>query len=77
MMRYAIMNAQTAAFSKTCTASKDAMIGGVDDNMGTPKTPVYNLLPLPTEGDAGVLERLSKVIQRAKLSALINRSPNN
>ena len=75
MMRYAILNAQTAAaFSKTCTAYKNAMIGGVGENVEPPKTPIYNPLGQPTEVDAGVLERLSKAIQRAKLSANFNQA---
>ena len=75
MMRYAILNAQTAAaFSKTCTAFKNAMIGGVGENVEQPKIPVYNPLGQPTEVDAGVLERLSKAIQRAKLSSKFNQA---
>ena len=75
MMRYAILNAQTAAaFSKTCTAFKNAVIGGVGENVSPPKPPVYNPLALPSEVDAGVLERLSKAIQRAKLSPNFNQA---
>lgn len=75
MLRYAILNAQTAAaFSKTCTAFKNAMIGGVGDNVIVPKVPVYNGLTPPDDVDAGILERLSKAIQRAKLSANFNQS---
>lgn len=75
MLRYAILNAQTAAaFSKTCTAFKNAMIGGVGENITPPKTPVYNPLAPPTDVDAGVLERLSKAIQRAKLSPNFNQA---
>lgn len=75
MMRFAILNAQAAAaFSKTCTAFKNAMIGGVGENVGTPKTPVYNPIAPPTDVDAGVLERLSKAIQRAKLSPNFNQA---
>lgn len=79
MMRYAVLNGQTAAvFSKTCTAYKNAMLGGVGENLEAPKVPLYNAIALPTDVDAGVLERLSNAIQRAKLSAtLTNPSPNN
>ena len=74
-MRYAIMNAQTAAaYSKTCMAFKNDMLGGVDDNTDTPKIPVYTPLGQPTEVEAGILERLSKAIQRAKLSPNFNQS---
>lgn len=75
MLRYAILNAQTAAaFSKTCTAFKNAMIGGVGENVIPPKIPVYNPIAPPTDVDAGVLERLSKAIQRAKLSPNFNQA---
>jgi len=75
MMRYAILNGQSAtAFSRTCTGFKNAMLGGVGDNVESPKIPVYNPLALPTLVEAGVLERLSKALQCAKLSSKFNQS---
>ena len=76
MLRYAILNGQTAAaFSKTCTGFKNAMLGGVGDNVESPKVPVYNEITVPkTLVEAGVLERLSKALQRAKLSSKFNQA---
>ncbi len=75
LMRYAILNAQkAAAFSKTCTAYKNEMIGGIGENAETPKIPVNNPLAPPVEVEAGVLERLSKAIQRAKLNVNYSQS---
>ena len=76
MLRYAILNGQTAAaFSKTCTGFKNAMLGGVGDNVESPKVPVYNEINAPKNlVAAGVLERLSKALQRAKLGSKFNQS---
>lgn len=75
MMRFAILNAQTAAaFSKTCTAYKNEMLGGLGENFEQPRVPVFNGLSAPTAVEAGILERLSKAVQRARLSPNFNES---
>ena len=70
-MRHAILVAQAgAAFSKSCTAFKNDLLGGVGENQTTPLVPVFNTPPAPPElVDAGIIERLSKAMNRAKLSA--------
>lgn len=70
-MRHAILNAQAgAAFSKACTAFKNELLGGVGENATTPAVPVWTLTPPPPEAvEAGVIERLSRAMNRAKLSA--------
>lgn len=76
-MRFAILNAQAgAAFSKACTGYKNAMLGGVGDGVATPEIPVFNAAATPSGGtvEAGILEFLSKALQRAKLSANFNEA---
>ncbi len=70
-MRFGILVGQGgAAFSKTCTAYKNGMLGGVGENMQTPTVPVFTpVADPPAFVDAGVVERLSKAMNRAKLSA--------
>ena len=70
-MRNAILTAQAgAAFSKACTAFKNGMLGGVGENTQTPLTPVFTPPPAPPQAvDAGIIERLSKAMNRAKLSS--------
>ena len=77
LMRFAILNAQAgAAFSKACTGYKIQMLGGVGDGVATPEIPVFNAAASPFGGavEAGILEFLSKALQRAKLSANFNES---
>lgn len=70
-MRHGILLAQSgAAFSKACTAFKNEMLGGVGENQATPAVPVFTPPPAPPAPvDAGVIERLSNAMNRAKLSA--------
>lgn len=70
-MRHAIMFAQGAsAFSKAGTAFKNAMLGGVGENTLTPTVPTFTPPPNPPAPvDAGIIERLSNAMNRAKLSA--------
>ncbi len=70
-MRHAILLAQTgAAFSKACTAFKNEMLGGVGENQLTPNQPSFTPPPNPpAQVDAGIVERLSNAMNRAKLSA--------
>lgn len=70
-MRNAILVAQGGAFfSKACTAFKNDMLGGVGENQTTPEMPVFTPPPSPPESvDAGIIERLSKAMSRAKLSS--------
>lgn len=70
-MRNAILTAQAgAAFSKACTAFKNELLGGVGENTATPVAPVYTPPPAPPQTvDAGIIDRLSKAMNRAKLSS--------
>ena len=70
-MRHAILYAQVgAAFSKACTAFKNGMLGGVGENQLTPSQPSFTPPPNPPATvDAGIIERLSNAMNRAKLSA--------
>lgn len=75
MMRYLILNAQAAAaFSKSATAYKNELLGGVGENANEPGAPVFNAPAQPTQVDAGILERLSRALARAKLSANFNET---
>lgn len=68
MMRFSILNSQAgAAFSKACTGYKNGMLGGVGDNANTPEIPVFNAPASPSVSgvEAGILEFLSKAMQRA------------
>jgi len=69
-MRHAILTAQAgAAFSKSCTAYKNAMLGGVGENQLTPDPPAFTPPAAPPVAvDAGIIERLSRAMSRAKLS---------
>jgi hypothetical protein len=73
-MRFVILNAQSgAAFSKSCTAHKNDMLGGVGENQQTPDVPTFTATPAPPALiDAGILDRLSRAMNRAKLSAAYN-----
>lgn len=70
-MRHAILVAQGGAvFSKKCTAFKNDLLGGVGENQTTPQMPSFTPPPAPpAEVDAGIIERLSKAMSRAKLSS--------
>ncbi len=70
-MRHGILMAQAgAAFSKACTAFKNEMLGGVGENQLTPSQPSFTPPPNPPAPvDAGIIERLSNAMNRAKLSA--------
>ena len=70
-MRHAIMFAQTgAAFSKAATAFKNGMLGGIGENQLTPNQPGFTPPPNPPAPvDAGIIERLSNAMNRAKLSS--------
>jgi hypothetical protein len=70
-MRYVILNAQSgAAFSKSCTAFKNDMLGGVGENQQTPVVPAFTATsPPPQNVNAGIIDRLSKAMNRAKLSS--------
>lgn len=75
MMRFVIVNNQAStAFSKTCTAFKNEMLGGVGENVNQPQIPVYQQTAPPNMVKAGILERLNNAIQRAKLSSNFNQS---
>lgn len=75
MMRYLILNAQAAAaFSKSATAYKNELLGGVGENANEPDVPVFNAPTQPTQVEAGILERLSRALQRAKLSPNFNET---
>jgi len=75
-MRHGILYAQAgAAFSKTCTAFKNGMLGGVGENQLNPPQPSFTPPPSPpAEVDAGIIERLSKAMSQAKLSAGYTKS---
>lgn len=67
-MRFSILHAlAAAAFSKSCTAYKNGMNGGVGENQATPAIPVFTPLASPAAVDAGTVERLSKAMNLAKL----------
>lgn len=69
-LRFAILNAQAgAAFSKACTAYKNGLLGGVGENQLTPNIPAWTSIPAPPIVDAGIIERMSNAMTRAKLSA--------
>lgn len=70
-MRNAILTAQVgAAFSKSCTAFKNDMLGGVGENAQTPTAPTFTPPPPPPAPvDAGIIERLSNAMNTAKLSS--------
>ena len=74
-MRFVILNALAgAAFSKTCTAYKNNLLGGVGENAATPTIPVFTPTPnAPGFIDAGIIERLSNAMNRAKLNHLRKR----
>lgn len=75
MMRFLILNAQAAAaFSKSATAYKNELLGGVGENFNEPGAPVFNLPAQPTQVEAGILERLSRALLRAKLSPNFNET---
>jgi hypothetical protein len=73
-MRFAVLNAQSgSAFSKSCTAFKNDMLGGVGENRQTPTVPAFTPIPLPPAAvEAGIIDRLSKAMNRAKLSGAYN-----
>ena len=66
-MRHGILFAQgAAAFSKAGTAFKNGMLGGTQ----TPIVPTFTPPPNPPAPvEAGIIERVSKAMNRAKLSA--------
>ncbi len=66
-MRHAILFAQgAAAFSKAGTAFKNGMLGGTQ----TPIVPTFTPPPSPPAPvEAGIIERLSKAMNTAKLSS--------
>lgn len=67
-MRFSILNSlAAAAFSKSCTAHKNGMNGGVEENEATPVIPVFTPITPPAAVDAGTVERLSKAMNLAKL----------
>lgn len=70
-LRYSILVAQAGAIlSKKCTAYKNDMVGGVGENQQTPEVPVFTPPDAPPATvDAGIIERLSKAMNRAKLSS--------
>lgn len=70
-MRHGILVAQAGAvFSKSCTAFKNDLLGGVGENQQTPAVPSFTPPPAPPATvDAGVIERLSNAMNRAKLSS--------
>jgi len=70
-MRHGILFGQAgAAFSKACTAYKNGMLGGVGENGQTPAVPSFTPPTNPSAFvDAGIIERLSKAMNRAKLSS--------
>ncbi len=76
MMRYVILSSQvSSAFSKTCTAFKNEMLGGVGEGITEPQIPVYQPpTPPPTNVRANILERLSNALQRAKLHPNFNQT---
>jgi hypothetical protein len=73
-MRLSILNAQLAAvFAKASTGYKNDMLGGVGDNVATPSIPTFNAPDAIAAGvEPGVLEFLSKGLQRAKLHKNFN-----
>jgi hypothetical protein len=77
MLRFVILHSQAgAAFSKATTGYKNAMLGGVGDNAATPEIPVFTPPDTPAVGtvEPGILEFISKALQRAKLHANFNDS---
>ncbi len=76
MMRFLILNSQvSSAFSKTCTAFKNEMLGGVGEGVTEPQIPLYQQPSTPTiPVKANILERLSNALQRAKLHPTFNQT---
>ncbi len=70
-MRHAILFSQAGAvFSKACTAFKNGMLGGVGENQLTPDATTFTApADPPADVDAGIIERLSKAMNTAKLSS--------
>jgi hypothetical protein len=76
MMRFVILSSQvSSAFSKTCTAFKNEMLGGVGEGITEPQIPVYQSPTVPPNTvKANILERLSNALQRAKLHPNFNQT---
>lgn len=70
-MRFEILNAWAgAAFSKACTAHKNEKLGGVGVNQLTPAVPVFvPTPPPPVDVESGIIDRLSKAMNTAKLNS--------